>query len=309
MTLLSILLSLMIGSVFGSVGIGLYVATHQPIVRREFPKRSIIWGVNMSETLVSFPSIVNQSVTFLIMSQENDTSVFDCVAQFLFDPVEIPSTLDFTLYFPYQLRNVTAEISMWLKPQLTKAYESPLAVSSFYNNSEDATKVNTKIEAQIAGFRYYIKMNFLWMNAISQLSQLEYRLIVPFSFVVIDLPGSSRFFERFELYAILPKDSVVTSWIPQPTSLLGDPEGRTFYWNLTMIPLSPSVLISFEIQGHRELRETLVFWTGLLTGLGVPIIVSSLIELLRYLVKPTSKRARRKKQTESSARSVEKSHD
>jgi hypothetical protein len=214
----------------------------------------------------------------------------------MFDPIETPSTLDFDLYFPHELRNVTAKIILLLKPGLTEISKTPLSVSCNYDSSEDVTRVSAKVEASYGNpITYYIRLDFVWIDPVFQVNHLEYRLLFPFSFFSV---GSS--FDQLELYVILPKGSIARSWFPQPTSLLGDPAVRSFYWNLSSVLPNPTVSISYEMSDQKELRETLVFWAGIFIGLGVPISVSSLVEILKYRMKKVPKRkAKVEKETTS----------
>jgi hypothetical protein len=287
MTIWPIILSLLIGISVTSIGLHFYYATYPQTLAENFPNRCIMWIFNESRTHATRQPVSHQFADFTMIFDDNNTNIIECFAQFAFDPIEIPPPVTFILYFPYQLHNLTGNLTIMSKTFPFETYAIPISFNLAYNQTDQATRITANIETWNTNFLYYIKIWFLWKDFLLRLGLAKYRLLIPFSFFTVSLTDRPVF-DKLELIVVLPKGTIPVSFLPEPDSFFGPIGGRSFYWNLTSIPLNPSVSIDFEVLQQKELYERLIFWSGILIGLGIPLLVSGFIESLRFLSKSNS---------------------
>jgi hypothetical protein len=155
----------------------------------------------------------------------------------------------------------------------------------------EATTSRLSKDGKLVCTEFHFETHLFWKGFLYRKSFSRYSLIVPFSFSDTGhFPHLKPFYLDETNWSVLsvrpPSDSNVVQTSPSAEEFTFAEGGLWYIWNISSIakpwPVSvAAVAVDLEVNSLAKIEQDVGYWTSLGFGIGVPLALTSFIELLK----------------------------
>jgi len=280
---------LLIGLLMTAIGFGMYFyVVYWPYARRaEVPVSTIRIGVSpstdMNVTKTRFTANVSKQPHWILIMIEFEFKRFQNYYAYVILPYEVTNS------WPMQSSNYTFSKprgAMLVGHRYFKSYECSVVNISYTPNEADPSRFHfgqtnneefgalIEVENLIA-FENYAKRTVIltFFGYLNYPTEAEKYIPRNATEEVLDKP--------FEVYVVFPNSFTMSSdTFPPPLTTFTTREDRLAFWSLNFTYPPPghaqSISCSFISEAQLQIRDQLVFLSGILIGVGFPVFIDSL---------------------------------